>query len=103
MLNFRQWYGRPWFNSRSRHTKDSKKKKVLDAVLLNTQHSGHALMCDIQAKLSSAQSRASCHQNGCNVHDCIKLWRVFFQLSFLYILFSFNIFPITHFRVVLSF
>ena len=40
---------------------------------------------------------------GCNVHDCVKLKRDFPQLSFIYVLFSFNIFLITHFRVVLSF
>ena len=32
-----QWPGRPGFNPRSSHTKDSK-KMVLDATLLNTQH-----------------------------------------------------------------
>ena len=32
----RQWPGRPGFNPRSSHTKDS--KMVLDASLLNTQH-----------------------------------------------------------------
>ena len=42
-------------------------------------------------------------KNGCNVHDCVKLRRSFSQLSFLYLLFSFYIFLITHFRVVLSF
>ena len=31
-----QWSGRPGFNPRSSHTKDS--KMVLGAVLLNTQH-----------------------------------------------------------------
>ena len=31
-----QWAGRPGFNPRSSHTKDS--KMVLDAALLNTQH-----------------------------------------------------------------
>ena len=31
-----QWPGRPEFNPRSNHTKDS--KMVLDASLLNTQH-----------------------------------------------------------------
>ena len=31
-----QWSGKPGFNSRSSHTKDS--KMVLDAALLNTQH-----------------------------------------------------------------
>ena len=31
----RQWLGRPGFNPRSSHTKDS--KKVLDVCLLNTQ------------------------------------------------------------------
>ena len=33
---FRQWFGRPGFNPRSSHTKDS--KIALDAALLNTQH-----------------------------------------------------------------
>ena len=36
-------------------------------------------------------------------HDFVKLGRGFSQLSFMYVLFSFNIFFITHFRVVLSF
>ena len=40
---------------------------------------------------------------GCNVHDCVKLRKGFSQLSFMYVLFSINIFFITHFRVVLSF
>ena len=62
-----------------------------------------ALMWPIPAKLSSVQSRRSRHQERINVHDCVKLRRGFFQLSFLYVLFSFNIFFITYFRVVLSF
>ena len=32
----RQWPGKPGFNPRPSHTKDS--KMVLDAALLNTQH-----------------------------------------------------------------
>ena len=35
-LSVRQWPGRPAFNLRSSHTKDS--KMVLDAALLSTQH-----------------------------------------------------------------
>ena len=64
---------------------------------------GLALMWHIPAKLSSAQSRRAVAKYACNIHDCFKPRRSFFQLSFLYILFSFNIFLITHFRVVLSF
>ena len=36
LFTFRQWPGRPGFNPRSSHTKDS--KMVLDAALHNTQH-----------------------------------------------------------------
>ena len=36
VTSVRQWPGRPGFNPRSSHTKDS--KMVLDASLLNTQH-----------------------------------------------------------------
>ena len=64
---------------------------------------GLALMWHIPAKLSCAQSRRAVTKNGCNVHDCVKVRRGFSQLSFMYVLFSFNIFFITHFRVVLSF
>ena len=64
---------------------------------------GLAFMWHIPAKLSSAQSRRAVTKNGCNVHDCVKLRRGFSQLSFMHVLFSFNIFLITHFRVVLSF
>ena len=64
---------------------------------------GLALMWHIPATLSSAQSRQAVIKNGCNVHDCVKLRRGFSQLSFMYVLFSFNIFLITHFRAVLSF
>ena len=39
----------------------------------------------------SAQSRRAVTKNRCNVHDCIKLGRGFSQLSFMYVLFSFNI------------
>ena len=38
-----------------------------------------------------------------NIHDCVKLRKGFSQLLFMYVLFSFNIFLITHFQVVLSF
>ena len=57
----------------------------------------------IPDKLSSAQSRRAVTKNGCNVHDCVKLRKGFSQLSFMYVLFSLNIFFITHFRIVLSF
>ena len=46
------------------------------------------LMWEIQAKLSSAQSRRAVTMNRCNVHDCIKLRGGFSQLSFMYVLFS---------------
>ena len=36
MGRVRQWSGKPGFNPRSSHTKDS--KMVLDVTLLNTQH-----------------------------------------------------------------
>ena len=36
MSNLHQWSGRPWFNPKLSHTKDS--KMVLDATLLNSQH-----------------------------------------------------------------
>ena len=52
--------------------------------------------------LSSAQSQQALTKN-VNIHDCDKLRRCFSQLSFMYVLFSFNIFLITYFRVVLSF
>ena len=64
---------------------------------------GLALMWHMLAKLSSAQSRGAISKNGCNDHDRVKLRRGFSQLSFMYVLFSFRIFLITHFRVVLSF
>ena len=60
-------------------------------------------MWHIPAKLSSVQSRQAVTKNGCNVHDCVKVRRGFSQLSFMYVLFSFNIFFITHFWVMLSF
>ena len=63
---------------------------------------GLALMWHIPAKLSSAQSRRAVTMNS-NIHDCVKLRRDFSQLSFMYVRFPFNIFLITHFRVVLSF
>ena len=37
-----------------------------------------------------------------NIHDCVKPRRGFSRLSFMYVLFSFNIFLITHFQVLLS-
>ena len=63
---------------------------------------GLALMWHILIKLSSEQSRWTVTKN-VNIHDCVKLRGGFSQLSFMYLLFSFNIFLITHFRVVLSF
>ena len=36
MTSVPQWYGRPGFNLKLSHTKDS--KMVLDVTLLNTQH-----------------------------------------------------------------
>ena len=63
---------------------------------------GLTLMWHIPAKLSSAQSLQAITKNG-NIHDCVKLRRDFSQLPFMHVLFSFNIFLITHFRVVLSF
>ena len=63
---------------------------------------GLVLMWHIPAKLSSEQSQQAVTENG-NIHDCVKLRRGFSQLSFMYVLFSFNIFLITHFWVVLSF
>ena len=42
-------------------------------------------------------------KNGSNVHDCAKLRRGFSLLLFMYVKLSFNIFLISHFRVVLSF
>ena len=63
---------------------------------------GLALMWHIPSKLYSAQSRQAVPKNG-NIHDCVKPRKVFSQLSFVYLLFSFNIFLITYFRVVLSF
>ena len=64
---------------------------------------GLALRWDIPDKLSSVLSRRAVTMNGCNVHDCVNLRRGFSQLSFMYVLFSFSISFITHFRVVLSF
>ena len=55
-------------------------------------------LSSIQRSLGRAVTK-----NGCNVHDCIKLRRGFSMLSFIYVLFSFNIFLIPHFRVVFSF
>ena len=59
-------------------------------------YTDEALFCAV-----SEQSRQAVTKNG-NIHDC-KPRRGFFQLSFMYILFSFNIFLTTHFRDVLSF
>ena len=44
--NVRQWSGRPGFNPRSSHTKDS--KMVLDATLLNTQHYKVWIKCKVE-------------------------------------------------------
>ena len=63
---------------------------------------GLAIMWHIPAKLSSAQSRRAVNKNG-NIHDYVKLRRGSSQLSFMYVLFYFNIFLITRFRVVVSF
>ena len=48
------------------------------------------------------QTRRAGTNNG-NIHDYVKLRRSFSQLSFMYVLFSFNVFFNTHFRVMLSF
>ena len=57
--------------------------------------------CDIY-RLSSLLSNLGAVTD-VNIHDLVKLRRGFSQLSFIYVLFSFNIFFITHFWVVLSF
>ena len=57
------------------------------------------------SRLSSLQ-RSLCERSprtDFNIQDCVKLRRGFSHLSFMYLLFSSNIFLITHFRVVLSF
>ena len=61
-----------------------------------------AIMWHILTKLSSAQYWWAVTKNG-NIPDCVKLRRGFSQLSFMYVLFPFSIFLITHFWVVLSF
>ena len=48
-LSVRQWSGRPDFNPRSSHAKDS--KMLLDAALLNTQH------YKVRIKIKVEQSR----------------------------------------------
>ena len=52
-LNFRQWSGRPRFNPRSGHTKDS--KMVLDASLLNTQN----FKVTIKGKVEQSREKSS--------------------------------------------
>ena len=54
-LSVHQWPGRPGFHTMSSHTKDSKKKMVLDASLLNTQH----YMVWIKGKVEQSHERSS--------------------------------------------
>ena len=59
--------------------------------------------CDIYRLSSLLISLGEAVTKNGNIRECVKLRRGFSLLSFIHVLFSFNIFLITHFRVMLSF